>query len=219
MAPRPIEEQLQNASPERKQEILSAQAQRVFRNRKKNLQTTFDQQTNSLDRMYALIYYNIRNDALAGAHRLSDLQKYEMGMDPTRGVTAEELAFKNELEANTLDKIIDQPKKVGADQHFELDLTQVQEFYTQIGIIKAKANHDLVKERQQYLQAIPGEYDEKTKNDIADYLAFHSESLPNRISGNADMLVRSLRQKPGAASGAIEYEHLLNYQLGEQFMK
>ncbi len=110
------------------------------------------------------------------------------------------------------------PAPVKHNGVYDLDLAEVQNFYQTLGMINAKAVHDMASERERIRNNLPGEYDDETKEALADYLAFHSGSISSKILANSDQVAKAMLSHKPINTGA-DNQLILDAQLHREFKK
>ena len=205
-----IIDRLNHADPETKLDILDEHADSVMEEKSKKIQKTAEKQYSPLDKLYMALLVAAKNNALQEDTVLTDAEKYDLGI---RGRNQMEQAnpldrLGNRLAREAIDSLIKEPPTL---QDYEI-------FHATLGMIKAKAAHDLAKTRDEIHKELPGDLDEQTKDGLADYLVTTVTVLPSRIYQAALNMLNELSERPFTQDGQeLDYSEYRNKLLKANF--
>ena len=193
-----IIDRLKNADQETKLEILDEHAGSVFEKADKKIQKTAAKQFLPLDKVYLALLFSAKGSYLREFDLLTEEEKYDLGIKGHRQIEDDDPFFEREsqLFRDAAGSLLKVPPTL---QDFE-------NFYAMIGLIKAKAAHDLAKERDAIRKELPDNLDEPAKDELADYLAIEANILPTRILQATEQLKTAAGDMSFTRNGqSVEY--------------
>ena len=216
--PKPvITREVMNAlTEEQKNALLKQNANKVFNQKYPLYEKTIKAQTNDLEKIYAFCLFAANANLLTPISHLEPIKQYELGYNPD-GIPEKMTELQDEFEENIVSGMISAPKPAQNQYGLKLDMEEIKNFYENLGLIQAKAAHDLAKERDAVYASLGDQYDEQTKNDLADYLTSYSGSLSSRMIFGTQALQTTIASKKVAEDNQTTYDDLMRYQLTQQF--
>ena len=206
MPTKKIIDRLKNADPETKQAIFDERADSVNEEKNEKIKKTAEKQYIPLDKTYMALLMIARNTYLHNYDLLTDEEKYDLGLRGPSELGRDEILYDREdqLIRGAVDSLMEVPPTL---QDFE-------NYYSTLGLISAKAAHELAKAREEIRKELPGDLDEQTKDDMADYLVGKADVLPNRILQGVEAMFsqldeRSFRQNGNDVEYIVQMSNLL----------